>query len=59
MGSLQPGTLGLMIADKAEHLGQENWDLFQDAALQSGFQVFVTRVSEGSLEVQTFEPVMQ
>ena len=55
-GSLQPGSLGLMVADRGETLGEENWQAFQDAALQSGFQVFVTRVSDGSLDVQTFQP---
>jgi hypothetical protein len=51
VGALQPGNLGLMIADKLESLGPANWQLFQDAAVQSGFQIFATRVTEGPLAI--------
>jgi hypothetical protein len=53
VAALMPGDLGVLIADRAEILGPDNWQAFQDAALQSGFQVFVTRVQPGPLEVKT------
>jgi hypothetical protein len=54
VGALQPGQLGAMICDRAETLGPENWALFQDAALASGYQIFATRVTGGGLDVQTY-----
>jgi hypothetical protein len=53
IGSLQPGQLGIMIADRAETLGPENWQAFQDAALASGYQIFATRVTGGPLDVRS------
>ena len=55
VAALAPGDLGMMLADKAEHLGSANWELFQDAALHSGYQIFATRVTTGELDVQTFD----
>jgi hypothetical protein len=49
---LQPGELGIMIADRGETLSEENFKAFEQAAIASGFQVFITRVSAGPLDVQ-------
>lgn len=53
VGALLPGSLGSMIADHGELLGPTNWQAFKDAAVASEYQVFVTRRTEGPLEVQT------
>lgn len=55
VGALAPGQLGIMIADRAEALGPVNWEAFQEAALQSGYQIFTTRVTSGTLEVQCID----
>ena len=52
VAALQPGALGAMVADKSEHLGPARWAEFQRAAIDSGFQVFCTRVSSGPLAVE-------
>jgi hypothetical protein len=52
VGALQPGELGIMIADRGETLSEENFKAFEQAAIASGFQVFITRVSAGPLDVQ-------
>lgn len=53
VADLMPGQLGLLIADRAEILGQENWGMFKEAAVNSGRQVFVTRVESGPLKIET------
>jgi DNA repair exonuclease SbcCD ATPase subunit len=53
VAALAPGDLGMMVADRVEALGPDNWDSFQNAALASGLQVFATRVTSGPLEVNS------
>lgn len=53
VGSLLPNPLGLMIADGAETLSTQSFSLFRDAAIQSGFQVFCSRVTDGELVIET------
>jgi DNA repair exonuclease SbcCD ATPase subunit len=53
--ALSPGGLGMMIADRSETLGPQNWQAFQDASLNSGFQVFATRVTAGPLEFSAIQ----
>jgi hypothetical protein len=53
VADLMPGQLGLLIADRAEILGQDNWEMFKEAAVNSGRQVFVTRVESGPLKIET------
>lgn len=40
------GPLRLMICDRAESLDEENWQIFQEAAKESGFQVIAARVTD-------------
>lgn len=48
-----PGKLPLMLLDDAEHLSQDNWEAFKQAAMESGFQIISARVDNQPLSVET------
>lgn len=53
IGAQGVGSVGLMIADEAEHLGPTNWENFEEAVIESGFYVVAARVAT-KVEIETF-----
>ncbi len=50
---LMPNKLPMMISDRAESFEESNWQEVKAAAVESGYQVFFARVTEGELAVET------
>ena len=50
---LMPNKLPMMISDRAESFEESNWQEVKQAAVESGYQVFFARVTEGELAVET------
>lgn len=58
IAALKRGELGFMIADRAESLDDHAWEMFQEAAIGSGYQVIAARVDGTKpLTVETFAKV--
>lgn len=53
VAALRAGKLGLVVVDRAECLDAEHFAMFKEAAKAANLQLFVARVSEGSLAVET------
>jgi hypothetical protein len=50
---LMQNKLPMMISDRAESFEESNWQEVKAAAVESGYQVFFARVTEGELAVET------
>jgi DNA repair exonuclease SbcCD ATPase subunit len=55
IGAQRAGSLPLMVSDCAEHLDPQKFEAFKSAAVQSGFQIVMARVGEGSLHAEIMD----
>jgi hypothetical protein len=55
IGAQRAGSLPLMVSDCAEHLDPQKFEAFKAAAVQSGFQIVMARVGEGSLHAEIID----
>ena len=55
VAALRAKGLGVVCVDGLECLDPETWEAFKVAAVESGLQLFVTRVTDGPLTVETVE----
>lgn len=51
IAKLRAGKLGFVCVDRLEHLDTEAYNHFQEQAIASGLQFFVTRVNDSGLEI--------
>jgi archaellum component FlaC len=51
VAKLRAGKLGFICLDGLEHLDSETYHVFQEQAVQSGLQFFVSRVGDGELSI--------
>ena len=57
IAALKAGQLPFMVLDEAENMDSATWESFKAAAVASGFQCLVARVSDGPLNIQCFDEV--
>ena len=58
IGAVSAGDLGLLVADKLEHLGPANRELFEDAVVNSGLTVIAACVATAE-DLQKFGPALR